>query len=328
MRIAIYGVGAIGGYLGARLAASGAQISLIARGRQLEAISSRGLTLLEADQPPLLIYPPASADPADFGVQDAVFLTVKSHALPGVLDGLSHLVGEQTMIIPAINGIPWWYFQNYSGPFGGRVLQSVDPGGVLSRSIDPARIIGCVVYPGAEVVAPGIVQHTSGDRLELGELDGRRSQRLKELADILAPAGIKPRIREHIRDDIWLKLWGNAAFNPLSALTGAGVGEIAGHPETRPIVIAIMQEVAQVAGALGVNFSVDLETRIAWTEALGAHKTSMLQDLEAGRSLETDALGTVIQELAGLLGINTPNLNLILALLRRRAAHPLLTPSG
>jgi 2-dehydropantoate 2-reductase len=159
-------------------------------------------------------------------------------------------------------------------------------------------------------------------------VDGRRSQRLKELADILAPAGIKPRIREHIRDDIWLKLWGNAAFNPLSALTGAGVGEIAGHPETRPIVIAIMQEVAQVAGALGVNFSVDLETRIAWTEALGAHKTSMLQDLEAGRSLETDALGTVIQELAGLLGINTPNLNLILALLRRRAAHPLLTPSG
>lgn len=327
MKIAVFGAGAIGGYLGARLAASGAQVSLIARGSQLEAIRERGLTLLE-DGHSLVVHPPVSSDPAEFGVQDAVFLTVKSHSLPGVLPGLNHLLGQQTLVIPAINGIPWWYFQRYSGPFAGRVLESVDPGGVLFRSIDPERLIGCVVYPAAEVVAPGVVHHASGDRLELGELDGSRSQRLHELAAVLARAGIKPRIRDRIRDDIWLKLWGNAAFNPLSALTGAGVGEIAGNSGTRPIVVAIMKEVEEVAVELGVRFPVDLETRIAWTEALGEHKTSMLQDLEAGRKLEIAALGTVVQELAALMGLATPTLDLILALVELRAAHPWLTPSS
>ncbi len=314
MKICIVGAGSIGGYLGARLAHAGEQVTLIARSANLAAIRERGVTLIESDGTTLTVHPAlATDDPSVAGAHDVVIVAVKAHQLPGVAPLIRPLFHDETIVVPAQNGIPWWYFQRHGGPFEGRRIESVDPDGVIAANIETERIIGCVVYPATELEAPGIVRHIEGDRFTLGELDGSRSERVQHLSQTLARAGLKAPVRPRIRTDIWIKLWGNLAFNPVSALTRATLIDICRHPQARALIVAMMEEGQAVAERLGITFGLTIDQRIAGAEQVGAHKTSMLQDIEAGRATEVDALVGAVAELGRLTNVPTPHIDAIYA---------------
>ena len=318
MKICIYGAGAIGGLLGARLVLAGQDVTVIARGAHLAAIKSNGLKL-RMDGQEHIVRPVATDDPRTAGPQDYVLITLKSHSVGPAAPAMQPLFDGNTAVVTAMNGIPWWYFYQLPGPFGDHRLNSIDPEGMLWRLIAPQRCIGCVVYPAAEITEPGVVQHQYGNRFMLGEPDGSKSERVLRLSEVLTKAGFKAPVRPRIRDDIWLKLWGNLSFNPISVLTHATLATIAGDPRTRELIRRMMREAQQVAEALGVKFDVDIETRIGWAADVGEHRTSMLQDLELGRPMEIDALVTVVAEMGDLVGIDTPMIDAVLALVIQRA---------
>ena len=317
MKVCIYGAGAIGGYLAVLLARVGADVSAVARGAQLKAIRERGITLELAGET-FHAHLPATDDPQDLPPQDYVIATVKAHSMPAAVAGIQPLLGPHTAVVSAVNGLPWWYFHRLDSPLGERPLASVDPNGAIWRGIGPQRAIGCVVYPAVEVTAPGVVRHLSGDKLILGEPSGERTERVQGLAQLMVQAGVKAPVRPRVRDEIWVKLWGNVAFNPLSALTGATLDALAGGAGTRAVARAMMVEAQTVGEAFGARFAVDVERRINAAGNVGAHRTSMLQDLELGRPLENEAMVGAVQELARLAGVATPTLDLVHHLLKAR----------
>ncbi len=321
MKLAVFGAGAIGGFLAARLAAAGeVELSLVARGAHLAAIRERGLTLVEGGES--RTFPARATDRTEeLGAQDYVLLTLKAHGAAGALDAILPLLGEATAVVTLQNGVPWWYFHGLDGPFRDARLSSVDPGGSLWDGIGPERAIGCVVYPAAEIEAPGVVRHVDGVRFSLGEPTGEKSARARRLAEVLIAAGLQAPLRDDIRSEIWVKLWGNLSFNPISALTGATLEAIVADDGTRSVVRAMMLEAQAIGEALGVRFPIDVDRRIRGAGAVGAHKTSMLQDLERGRPLEIDALVGSVQELGRLVGKPTPTVDTVLALVRRLAAE-------
>ncbi len=312
MKLAIVGAGAIGGYLGARLALAGEDVTFIARNRNLAAIRERGFRLrLEDGSEQHAANVAAVEHPAEAGPQDAVLLTVKAHQVRELLPALRGLFGPETAVVTMINGIPWWYFHKLAGPHEGRGLESVDPGGEIAAQIEAERMIGSVVYPAAELVEPGLVRVIEGNRFTLGEPDGSRSPRVEALSQVLMRAGFKAPVARDIRSEIWIKLWGNLSFNPISALTHATLEDICRYPATRALAASMMAEGQAVAEALGVRFKISLEQRLAGAEAVGAHKTSMLQDVEAGRELELAALVGSVAELGRITGVATPVIDAI-----------------
>ena len=314
MKFAVVGAGAIGGYLGARLSLAGEQVTFIARNRNLEAINARGFRLIEEDGSERQAAGVRAVQRmAEAGPQDAVLLTLKAHQVRDLLPELRELFGPQTLVVTMINGIPWWYFHKLAGPYEGRQLESVDPGGVIARHIEPERIIGSIVYPASELLEPGVVKVIEGNRFTLGELDGSRSERIEALSQALMKAGFKAPVARDIRAELWVKLWGNLSFNPLSALTHATLEQICRFGPTRELVAAMMREGQAVAEQLGVRFKISLDQRIAGAEAIGAHKTSMLQDVEHGRALELEALVGSVVELGRITGTPTPLIQAIYA---------------
>ncbi len=317
MRVCIYGAGAIGGYLGVSLAEAGCEVSLVARGPHLAAIRENGLTLLK-DGERRTVRLAASEDPAELGPQDHVIVALKAHSVPAVAERMTALFHDGTTVVTAVNGVPWWYFHGLGGDLEGTCLESVDPGGVQWDTLGPERAIGCVVYPACEIEEPGVVTHQDGDRFTLGEPTGEKTGRVQALSEAMRAGGLKAPVRPRIRDEIWVKLWGNLSFNPISALTGATLEEICGFGETRAVARAMMLEGQAIGEALGVKFAIDVDKRIAGAAAVGAHKTSMLQDLERGRAMEIDALVTAVQELGRLTGVATPTIDAVLGLAKLR----------
>jgi 2-dehydropantoate 2-reductase len=318
MKIAIFGAGAIGGYLAVKLHQAGADVRVIARGPHLAAMRVSGLTLKSEGRTVTVNLP--STDKADeAGPQDYIFVTLKANGLAPAAPEIAKLMGPDTALVTGINGIPYWYFYGVDGPWHDRVIESVDPGGKLWQLLPPRQAIGCIVYPAAEVVQPGVIEHTYGNRFTLGEPDGSKSARVEALSQILVKAGLKAPVRTNIRDEIWMKLWGNLAFNPLSALTASTLERLAFQPDLRAVAHAMMTEAAAVAEALGAKFAVGIDKRIDGAGEVGAHKTSMLQDLERGRPMEIDAMLGALVELAELTGKPTPLCRAILALVRERA---------
>ncbi len=320
MRICIFGAGAIGGYVAARLAMAGrVKPAVIARGAHLDALVTKGLTLIEGgDETTVPVN--ASGDSADFGEQDYVLLALKAHSVAPALDAIVPLIGERTAVVTLQNGLPWWYFYRHGGPLQGTRLAAVDPDGSIWQRIGPERAIGGVVYAATEMVAPGVIRHVSHSRLSLGEPSGDKSERVKVLAAELVAAGLQAPVRPDIRTEIWVKLWGNLSFNPVSALTGGTLEEIVADADSRQVVRAMMVEAQAIAEKLGVHFPIDVDKRIEGARQVGAHKTSMLQDLERGRALEIDALVTAVQEVGRLTGMATPTIDTVLALTRSLAA--------
>ena len=318
MRIAIFGAGAMGGSLGVRLHQAGAELTFIARGAHLAAMRDRGVTLREGGES-VTVRPRCTDNPTGAGPQDYVFVTLKAHSLPAAAPRIVPLLGTDTALVTGINGVPYWYFHGLDGPYRDRTVESVDPGGVLFQTLHPSRVIGSVLYPAAEVVEPGVIEHSYGDRVSLGEPDGSRSARIEALSRLMIQAGLKSPVRPRIRDEIWVKLWGNLAFNPLSALTGSTLERLAGRSDLRAVARAMMVEAQAVAEALGVRFPIDVDKRIQGAQEVGAHKTSMLQDLERGRPLEIDALLGAVVELGQLVGKPMPTCEGVLALVRERA---------
>jgi 2-dehydropantoate 2-reductase len=316
--ICIFGAGAIGGFLAAMLEAAGTKVAIVVRGAHRDAILAEGLRL-QSEGKKIRTYPRVATDAAALGPQDYLILTLKAHSLEPALPELRKLIGPATTIVAAVNGIPWWYTYALEGPFANRRIAAVDPHGALWEGLPPAQTLGCVVYPAAEIIAPGVVQHSYGDRFSLGEPDGSRSARALALSQILIAAGLKAPVRPRIRDEIWVKLWGNMAFNPVSALTMATLDEVIADPGTRAVVREMMLEGQAVAERLGVRFAIDVDKRIAGAAEVGAHKTSMLQDLEQGRPLEIEALLGAVVEMAEWVEVPTPLCRAILALVRQRA---------
>ena len=314
MRYAIVGAGAIGGYLGAKLALAGEDVTFIARNKNLAAINARGFRLVLPDgseQHAASVR--AVQDMAEAGPQDAVLLTTKAHQVRDLLPGMRALFGPDTMVVTMINGLPWWYFHKLGGPYDGRSLASVDPDGALAAGIEAERIIGSIVYPAAELLEPGVVKVIEGNRFTLGELDGERTTRVEALAKSMMAAGFKAPVSRDIRAELWVKLWGNLSFNPISALTHATLEDICRFPPTRELAARMMTEAQAVGEKLGVAFKVSLEQRIAGAEGVGAHKTSMLQDVEQGRALELQALVGSVVELARITDTPTPTIDAIYA---------------
>ncbi len=318
MKVCIFGAGAIGGYLGAKLADIGIDISLVARGPHLNAMRQNGLVLIE-DERRSGRNVRASDSAAELGAQDYVILTLKAHSVPALVPKIQPLIGPETVIVSAANGVPWWYFYKHGGKLEGTQLQSVDPGGVQWKGFGPEHVLGCVVYPAAEVVDPGVIKHISGNRFSLGEPDGSKSERAVRLSKLLTEAGLKAPVRPKLRDELWVKLWGNLSFNPISALTIATLDKVCTDPGTRDVARAMMVEAQSIAERLGVKFPIDVDRRIEGGAAVGAHRTSMLQDLEAGRPMEIDALVGSVAELGRLTHVPTPTIDAVLALIRLRA---------
>lgn len=308
MKVCVVGAGAIGGYMAVRLAHAGHAVSAIARGPHLAAIRANGLKLIEADRELVASDLTATDRVGDPGPQDVVLLALKAHQIVPVVDDLAALLGPDTVIVTLQNGIPWWYFQQVDGDFAGRVVETVDPGGVLLRAIDPGRVIGCIAYPAATITEPGVIKHIEGNRFPVGELDGRDSDRVRMISGLFEEAGFKSRVLDDIRSEIWLKLWGNLTFNPISALTHSTLVDICRFPLTRGLAATMMTEAQQVAERLGAHFRVSMERRIAGAESVGKHKTSMLQDVEAGKPLEVDGMLGVVVELAEMTGVEVPTL--------------------
>lgn len=315
----MFGAGAIGGFLAARLEMAGTPVSVVARGPHLAAMQADGL-VLDSGGERFVTRPRAVSDPAAIGPQDYVFLTLKAHSLEPALPQLRPLIGPGTTVVAAVNGIPWWYCHGLPEPWGGRRVQSVDPHGALWEALPPAQTLGCIIYPAAEIAAPGTISHTYGDRFSLGEPDGSRSERAETLSRLLIGAGLKAPVRPRLRDELWVKLWGNMAFNPLSALTTATLDVITGEPGIRGVARAVMVEGQAVGEALGVRFAIDVDKRIAGGAEVGRHKTSMLQDLELGRPLEIEAILGAVVEMAGWVGVPAPISTAVLELTRTRAA--------
>jgi 2-dehydropantoate 2-reductase len=315
MKIAIVGAGAIGGYAGVKLALAGEEVTFLARGANLAAIRGNGVKLIQSDGTELIARSvAATADYAEAGPQDVVILAVKAHQVEAVVGEVPKLFGAQTVLVTMQNGIPYWYFHDHGGPLQGRCIEAVDPGGRCLRQLPPTRVIGCVVYPASELAAPGVIRHIEGDRFPVGELDGSSSERVRSVSECFTHAGFKSPVLEDIRSEIWLKLWGNLTFNPLSALTRATLVDICRYPPTRKLAADMMAEAQSVANKLGITFRLPIERRIAGAERVGAHKTSMLHDLEAGRALETDALLGSVVELARLTGTAVPSLEAVYSL--------------
>ena len=309
MRFCVVGAGAIGGLVGTKLALAGEQVTFIARGKNLEAISTHGMKVVLQDGSELVARNVRVTDNwDDAGQQDVVILALKAHQVEAVADRLAPLLGPETVIVTMQNGIPFWYFAGLPGPLSGHCIESVDPGGKLLRTIPAERIVGAVVYPASELVQPGVVVHIEGDRFPLGELDGSKSPRVERISAAFAAAGLKAPVLENIRNEIWLKLWGNLSFNPVSALTHATLVDICHNPHGRELVTNMMLEAQAVAEKLGASFRVTLEKRIDGAAKVGKHKTSMLQDVEAGRSIEIDALVGSVVELGRLVAIPTPTI--------------------
>jgi 2-dehydropantoate 2-reductase len=313
MKICIYGAGAIGGYVGVLLKQGGADVSLIARGAHLEAIKKNGLKLLIGGEEKVA-HMPATANPAELGPQDYVIIGLKSHQAWESAEAIEPLLGPDTAVVTAQNGIPWWYFYGFEGQYANLQLQSVDPDGRQWKIIGPERAIGCTVYPATEIVAPGVIKHIYGDRFGLGEPTRKETQRIGALAAAFEAGGLKAKINPEIRNDIWLKLWGNLCFNPISALTHATLDVVATDPGTRMVARKMMEEAEKIARRIGVHVRVNIERRINGAASVGAHRTSMLQDLDKGRALELDALLTVVQELGRLVDVDTPTIDTVLAL--------------
>ena len=326
MKIAIVGCGAIGGYVGARLALAGEDVTFIVRGANLEALRRDGITLVTHDGARHVAHNvTATDDYAAAGPQDLVILAVKAHQLEAVARRVPHLFGRDTVVVTMQNGIPYWYFHRHGGELAGSVVRSVDPDGQITELIPAGRVIGCVVYPAAELVAPAVVHHIEGERFPVGELDGSNSERVQRVSQCLTHAGFKSPVLEDIRAEIWLKLWGNLTFNPISALTRSTLVDICQFPATRALATAMMMEAQEVAGKLGIAFRVPLEKRIAGAERVGKHKTSMLQDLEAGRAPELEALVGSVMELGRLTNTPTPHIDTVYGLthlLARTVASP------
>ena len=317
--ICVFGAGAIGGFLAARLEAAGTPVSVVARGPHLAAMQADGL-VLDSGGERITTRPRAVSDPAAIGPQDYLFLTLKAHSLEPALPQLRPLIGPETTIVAAVNGIPWWYCHGLAAPFGGRRVRSVDPHGALWDALPPPQTLGCIIYPAAEIAAPGVISHTYGDRFSLGEPDGSRSGRAETLSRLMIDAGLKAPVRPRLRDELWVKLWGNMAFNPLSALTTATLDVITGEPGVRAVARAVMLEGQAVGEALGARFAIDADKRIAGAAEVGRHKTSMLQDLELGRPLEIEAILGAVVEMAGWVGVPMPMGTAVLEMTRTRAA--------
>lgn len=314
MKFAVFGAGAIGGYVGARLSRAGEEVSFIARGPNLAAIRARGVRLVFDDgREEVADTVRACDDVADAGPHDAILLAVKAHQVADVVERLDALCHAQTVVVTMQNGIPWWYFYRHGGALEGRLLSSVDPNGAISARIDPSRIVGSVVYPAAELVQPGVIRVIEGNRFTLGEPDGQVTERVTSLSQAFTRAGFKAPATRDIRSEIWLKLWGNLSFNPLSALTRATLAGMIDFPPTRALAAAMMREAQQVAEALGVRLRVSLEKRIEGARQVGEHKTSMLQDLEQGKPMEIEALIGAVTELGRLTAVPTPNIDAVYA---------------
>jgi len=318
VKICVYGAGAIGGYMAVQLARSGVETSVVARGPHLAAIQQNGLTLKIAGETHTVKLA-ASNDPATLGRQDYVIVTLKAHQIAAAAAQIKTLCGPETAILYAVNGVPWWYFYKLAGPYENHRVASVDPGGGIWDTLGPERALGCVVLPAAELVAPGVVEHRDSDRFPIGEPDGGKSARVLALSQAMIKAGLRAPVRTRIRDEIWVKLWGNVAFNPVSALTGATLKAIVEDADLHALVRVAMLEAQRVGEALGVTFAVDVDRRIAGSAEVGEHKTSMLQDLERGRPMEIDPMVTAVAELGDLTGIDTPTIDAILTLVRQRA---------
>ena len=309
------GAGAIGGMMAARLAAAGHAVSVVARGEHLDAIRRDGLRLVEVDGTETVASNlHASDDFGALGPHDTVILALKAHQIAAVAHELGRLCDHETIVVPVQNGIGWWYFERHGGPHDGRRLEALDPDGTIAGAIGSERVVACVAYPAAEKTAPGVITHVEGDRFPVGELDGTKSDRAKALAEALTSAGFKSRVLTDIRSHLWVKAWGNLAFNPISALTGATLGEICRTPATRELAARMMTEAGRIAEALGMRIRISVEQRIAGAEAVGEHKTSMLQDAEAGRPLELDPLVGVFVELGELTGVPTPAISTVYGL--------------
>jgi 2-dehydropantoate 2-reductase len=315
LKIAIVGVGAIGGYIGTRLALAGEDVTFIARGANLEALRSRGIKLLTADgKEETVPRVEATDDYAAAGPQDLVILAMKAHQVEAVCLEVPKLFGPDTILVPMQNGIPYWYFHGYPGELAGTQVRSVDPNGLISQHLPGERVIGCVVYPAAELLSPGVIKHVEGNRFPVGEPDGTASARAARVSECFIRGGLQAPVLSDIRAEIWLKLWGNLTFNPISALSRATLAGICQYPPSRAIAAAMMSEAQMVANKLGITFRVPLEKRIAGAERVGHHKTSMLQDLEAERPLEIDALLGSVVELARLTDTQTPHIDTVYAL--------------
>jgi 2-dehydropantoate 2-reductase len=302
MRIVIAGAGAIGGYIGAKLAKAGADVVLFARGPHLKAMQERGLRVISPDGD-FEVRPQVTGDLTSVGTADVVFLGVKAHALTTLAPQLGPLFGPETAVVSTQNGIPWWYFQGIGGDLEGTRLERIDPGGAIAASIEARRVIGSLVYFSTDVAEPGVNHHTEGNRISLGEPDGTRSDRIRQIAEALIGAGLRAPVTTRFRHEIWVKLLGNVAFNPISALTGATLEGIVRHPDVSPLVRTIMTETEALAARLGIELPISIDQRMAGAEKVGAHKTSMLQDLEAGRPLELEAIAGSVVELGEKLGI-------------------------
>ncbi len=317
MKICIFGAGAIGGYMGAKLAQAGADVSLVARGPHLKAMHENGLRLIE-ESGETTVQVTASDNAADLGPQDYVIVTLKAHSVPPVVQHMQPLIGDNTTIVSGVNGVPWWYFHKLGGPLEGTRLDSVDPGHAQWDGFGPDRVLGCVVYPAAEVIEPGVVKHIEGNRFSLGEPDGSKSERAMALSKALASAGLKAPVRPRIRDEIWVKLWGNLSFNPISALTHATLDVLCTDIGTREVARNMMIEAQTIAEKLGVKFPIDVDRRIQGGADVGAHRTSMLQDLDQGRPMEIDALVGSVKELGSVTDTPTPTIDTVLSLIQLR----------
>jgi 2-dehydropantoate 2-reductase len=321
MKICVVGAGSIGGLLGVKLALAGNEVTLIARGANLAAIRANGMKLILHDGQELVAGNVKSTDKlTEAGKQDIIILGMKAHQVEPVVDDLASMYHDDTVILPMQNGIPWWYFQRHGGLHEGNGVASVDPNGKIAATIDPKRLLGCVVYPAAEIVAPGVIHHIEGDRFPVGELDasmgGLDSERVKRVSEVLTAAGFKSPILPSVRSEIWLKLWGNLTFNPISALTHSTLVDICQYPLTRDLARNMMKEAQDVAAKLGVAFRVDIERRIAGAEKVGKHKTSMLQDVESGRDPEIDALVGAVIELGNRVGVPVPHIEAVYAMVK------------
>ncbi len=327
MKICIFGAGAIGGYLAGGLArVPGVEISVIARGAHLAAIRERGLTLIK-DGEETTVQVQATQNPAEIGKVDVVFNCLKAHQAWESAEVMTPLLGPETAVVCCQNGVPWWYFHKLPGPFEGRRLDAVDRDSRQWRAIDPDRAIGCSVYPAAELSEPGVIRHVYGDKFALGEPDGSASPRIQRIAQVMEQAGFRAPVLDDIRSELWLKLWGNLCFNPISALTGGTLDVVACDPTSRATAKAMMLEAQAIAESLGASFRVDVERRINGAAKVGKHRTSMLQDLEAGKSMEIDALVTAVQEMGRITGHPTPTLDVVLGLVQQLAMNRGLYPT-
>ncbi|SEU07165.1 2-dehydropantoate 2-reductase [Variovorax sp. OV084] len=317
MKIAIIGAGAIGGLVGAKLALAGEDVTFIVRGANLDAIGKNGIKLISAEGEEQVARNVKATDRYDeAGPQDIVVLAMKAHQVEAVANDVPKLFGPETVVVTMQNGIPYWYFHQHGGALAGTPVRSVDPSGLVATKIPAQRVIGCVVYPASELIAPGVVKHIEGDRFPVGELDGSTSERVNRVSACFTGAGFKAPVLDNIRAEIWLKLWGNLTFNPISSLSHSTLVDICQYPPSRELAAAMMREAQAVAHKLGIEFRVTLEKRIAGAEKVGKHKTSMLQDVEAGRAPEIDALVGAVVELARLTETPTPHIDTVYSLVK------------